>query len=86
MPSISYGKLLFILLAANLLVLGLVMMQVLPTAELFLRIRRQQQIPPKAFHWSLKPASLLNLFFLDKEIDLTTSKDTAFLGVKRRSL
>jgi hypothetical protein len=47
MPSISYGKLLFILLAANLLVLGLVMMQVLPTAELFLESRRQQQIPPK---------------------------------------
>jgi Bacterial membrane protein YfhO len=74
-PAISYGKLLLILLAANLLVLGLVMVQVLPTAELFLESRRQQQIPPQeAFHWSLKPASLLNLFFLDKEIDLTTSK------------
>ena len=74
-PGISYRKLLSILLAANLLVLGLVMVQVLPTAELVLQSRRQQPIPSQeAFHWSLNPASLLNLFFLDKEIDLTTSK------------
>jgi Bacterial membrane protein YfhO len=75
MPTISSVKVWSILLAANLLVLGLVMVQVLPTVELFLESRRQQPIPPQeAFHWSLKPASLLNLFFLDKEIDLTTSK------------
>jgi Bacterial membrane protein YfhO len=74
-PTISHGKMLSVFLGANLLVLGLVMVQVLPTAELFLESRRQQPIPPQeAFHWSLKPASLLNLFFLDKEIDLTTSK------------
>ena len=74
-PAISHGKLLSVFLGANLLVLGLVMVQVLPTAELFLESRRQQPIPSQeAFHWSLKPASLLNLFFLDKEIDLTTSK------------
>ncbi len=74
-PAISHGKLLSVFLGANLLVLGLVMVQVLPTAELFLESRRQQPIPfQEAFHWSLKPASLLNLFFLDKEIDLTTSK------------
>ena len=74
-PTISYSKLLSILLIANLLVLGLVMVQVLPTTELFLESRRQQPIlAQEAFHWSLKPASLLNLFFLDKEIDLTTSK------------
>ena len=74
-PAISHSKLLAVLLAANLLVLGLVMVQVLPTVELFLESRRQQPIPPQeAFQWSLKPASLLNLFFLDKEIDFTTSK------------
>jgi hypothetical protein len=74
-PAISYGKLLSFLLGANLLVVGLVMVQVLPTAELFLESRRQQPIPPQeALHWSLKPKSLLNLFFLDKEIDLTTSR------------
>lgn len=75
MPAISYGKMLSLFVAANLLVLGLVMVQVLPTAELFLESRRQQPIPPQeAFHWSLRPMSLLNLFFLDKEIDPTTSK------------
>jgi hypothetical protein len=75
MPAISYGKMLSVFVAGNLLVLGLVMVQVLPTAELFLESRRQQPIPPQeAFHWSLRPMSLLNLFFLDKEIDPTTSK------------
>jgi hypothetical protein len=74
-PAISRSKVLAVLLAANLLVLGLGMAQVLPTVELFLESRRQQPIPPQeAFHWSLKPASLLNLFFLDKEIDFSTSK------------
>jgi Bacterial membrane protein YfhO len=73
--SISYGKLLSVFVAAHLLVMGLVMVQVLPTAELFLESRRQQAIPShEAFHWSLRPANLLNLFFLDKEIDLTSSK------------
>ena len=73
--TLSYGKLVSTLLIANLLVLGLVMVQVLPTAELFLESRRQQLIlPQEALHWSLKPVSLLNLFFIDKEIDLTTSK------------
>ena len=74
-PTMSYRKLGCIFLAANLLVLALVMVQVLPTAELFLESRRQRPIlPQEAFHWSLKPAGLLNLFFVDKEIDLTTSK------------
>jgi Bacterial membrane protein YfhO len=73
--SISYGKLFSVLVVANLLVIGLVMVQVLPTAELFFESRRQQAIPSQeAFHWSLRPANLLNLFFLDKEIDLTSSK------------
>ena len=74
-PAVSYARLLSVFLSANLLVLGLAMVQVLPTAELFLQSRRQQPIPlQEALHWSLKPVSLLNLFFLDKEIDLTTSK------------
>jgi hypothetical protein len=74
-PTLSYGKMVLVLIAANLLVLALVMVQVLPTAELFLESRRQQPIPPQeALHWSLNPVTLLNLFFLDKEIDLSTSK------------
>ncbi|HXV81904.1 MAG TPA: YfhO family protein [Candidatus Binatia bacterium] len=73
--TISYWKLSSILLAANLLLLALVMVQLLPTGELFLESRRQQLIlPQEAFHWSLKPANLINLFVLDKEIDLATSK------------
>src|SRR5207237_8596607 len=63
MPAISYGKLLSVFLGANLLVLGLVMVQVLPTAELFLESRRQQPIPSQeAFDWSLNPEILLTLF------------------------
>ncbi len=74
-PTLSYRKMAALLLSANFLVLGLVMVQVLPTAELFLESRRQQPIPPQeAFHWSLNPAGLLNLFFLDREIDLTNAK------------
>jgi hypothetical protein len=78
-PEISLGKLLYIFLSANFLVVALVMVQLLPTAELFLESRRQQPIPPQeALHWSLKPLSLLNLFFLDKEIDLTVSRGLRF--------
>jgi Bacterial membrane protein YfhO len=73
--ELTYGKLLCIFLSANLLVLALVMLQLLPTAELFLESRRRQPIlPQEALHWSLKPLSLLNLFFLDKEIDLNTAR------------
>lgn len=74
-PTMSYRKLGCIFLAANLLVLALVMVQVLPTAELFLESRRQRPIlSQEALHWSLKPVNLINLFFLDKEIDRGTSK------------
>jgi hypothetical protein len=73
--EISLRKVLWIFLAANLLVLALAMVQFLPTLELFLESRRRQSIlPQEALHWSLKPLSLLNLFFLDKEIDLDTSR------------
>jgi hypothetical protein len=73
-PGLSYGKMLYVFLSANLLVLALVMVQLLPTAELFLESRRQQPLPPQeALHWSLSPWSLLNLFFLDKEIDPSAS-------------
>jgi hypothetical protein len=69
-PGVSYPRVFSIFLAANVLVLMLVMIQLLPTVELFLESRRQQPIPPQeVLHWSLKPISLLNLVFLDKEID-----------------
>jgi hypothetical protein len=68
--QLSYGKLLALFVMFGLVVLGLVMVQVLPTAELFFESRRQQPIPPQeAFYWSLKPVNLINLFFVDKIID-----------------
>src|SRR5205823_4483969 len=70
-PNVSYRGVIAIFFAANLLVLMLVMIQLLPTVELFSESRRQRPIPPQeVLHWSLKPMSLLNLVFLDKEIDL----------------
>src|SRR4029077_7220253 len=69
-PNVSYRRVISLFFVANLLVLMLVMIQLLPTAELFSESRRQQPIPPEeVLHWSLKPISLLNLVFLDKEID-----------------
>ena len=69
-PGVSYPKVFSIFLSANILVVLLVMIQLLPTIELFLESRRQQPIPlQEILHWSLKPISLLNLVFLDKEID-----------------
>ena len=77
--AISYGKVVALLVGANLLLFALLMAQLLPTAELFLQSRRQQPIPSQeALYWSLKPMSLLNLFFLDKEIDLTRSAGIEF--------
>jgi Bacterial membrane protein YfhO len=73
--EISLRKVLYLFLAANLIILALAMVQFLPTLELFLESRRKQPIlPQEALHWSLKPLTLLNLFFLDKEIDLDTSR------------
>ena len=66
----SYGKLLVLFVMFELVVLGLVMVQALPTAELFFESRRQQPIPPQeALYWSLNPVNLVNLFFVDKIID-----------------
>ena len=70
-PNVSYRRVISLFFIANLLVLMLVMIQLLPTIELFLESRRQQPIPPEeVLHWSFKPLSLLNLVFPDKEIDL----------------
>ena len=69
-PGVSYPRVFSIFLAASVLLLMLVMIQLLPTVELFSESRRQQPIPPQeVLHWSLKPIRLLNLVFLDKEID-----------------
>ena len=68
--QLSYGKLLVLFVMFELVLLGLVMVQALPTAELFFESRRQQPIPPQeALYWSLNPINLINLFFVDKIID-----------------
>lgn len=59
-------------IAGNVLMLSLVMVQVLPTVELLLESRRGHSIPAsESFMWSLDPLSLLNLFFPDNEVDRT---------------
>ncbi len=66
----TYRKAFFLLVAANALVAGLAMVQILPTLELFLESRGGQPITyVESALWSLHPATLMNLFFLDKEVN-----------------
>ena len=68
--NISCRKIFFLLLGANLLVAGVAMVQILPTLELFLESRGGHPITyVESVLWSLHPLSLINLFFLDKEVD-----------------
>lgn len=68
--EITYWKILSIPIAANALVVGLAMVQVLPTAELFLESRwRQPVVFSEAALYSFHPLNLLNLFFLDREVE-----------------
>jgi len=68
--AVTYVKAFLLVAAANVLLLALSMVQLLPTIELFLQSRRPNNIPyQEATAWSLSPIGLLNFFFLDKEID-----------------
>ncbi|MFQ5849495.1 MAG: YfhO family protein [Candidatus Binatia bacterium] len=68
--AVKAHKLILFLLAANVLVAGLAMVQILPTMELFLQSRGRNLISyPEGLRWSLDPLSLINLFFLDREAD-----------------
>lgn len=79
LQELSSSKVPMMFAAAGILVAGLAMAQLLPTLELFFESRRQQPIPAQeALQWSLHPSLLLNLFFLDKEIDLTTALGLRF--------
>jgi hypothetical protein len=70
--AVSVIRIVALWLAGTALMLSLVMVQILPTAELILESRRGQSIPAaEAFMWSLQPPSLWNLFFIDKEVDLS---------------
>ena len=64
------GRILGFMIASNLLMLSLIMVQILPTVELILESRRGHSIPAsESFMWSLEPLSLLNLFLPDSEVD-----------------
>lgn len=64
------GRSFLLIIAANVFVIGLSMLQVLPTVELLLQSRRPGRIPyGEATLWSLNPLYLINVFFLDKEVD-----------------
>jgi hypothetical protein len=66
----SYVKPFLLIAAANILLLGLAMVQLLPTLELFFQSRRPISIPSQeASAWSLSPVGLINFFILDKEVD-----------------
>jgi len=68
--SVSYRKTSSILIAANVVVVGLAMIQVLPTIELVLESRGP--VPDHysvASLWSLRPVSLINVFFPYGEVD-----------------
>ncbi|MFQ5902731.1 MAG: hypothetical protein ACE5JO_03485, partial [Candidatus Binatia bacterium] len=70
---ITSRRIFVFLVGANALAAGLAMIQVLPTVELLLESRGQFRIPyGEATSWSLHPSSLINLFFLDKEVDTRT--------------
>ena len=71
-PERSVARAILSLVAANLFVALLGMIQLLPTIELLLQSRRDGSISfQEASLWSLQPASLLGLFFPDKEVDIS---------------
>ena len=69
-PEVSVFRIFYFVLGANLLTVALTMAQLLPTAELIMESRRSQPIDPaEGMMWSLEPSNLLNLFFLDREVE-----------------
>jgi hypothetical protein len=70
----SLGKALVLLVGANVAVIGLGMMQLLPTGELISQSRRDQAIPAiEALSWSLHPSSLVGLLIPTVEADSSLS-------------
>jgi hypothetical protein len=67
--NVTYRRLILLFLGANILVVGLAMVQILPTAELFLQSRAHDTISYQhSARWSFHPLSLVNLFFLEREV------------------
>jgi hypothetical protein len=66
---VSRIKALLPLCWVQILVLGMAMVQVLPTAELLMESRGGNRVDySESVMWSLQPWSLLNVFFVDKEV------------------
>jgi len=71
--AVPYRRTLFLFFAANALAVGLAMIQVLPTVELFLESRGPEPLSYQvASAWSLRPVSLINVFFPYGEVDTST--------------
>jgi hypothetical protein len=72
-----------ILICAGLAVVGLTMVQLLPTGELIAQSRRDQAIPAvEALAWSLRPSSLLGLLLPTLEADSSFSFGVRLLLVQ----
>ncbi len=77
--GMSWVRPLTLIIAANVLVAAVSMVQLLPTLELFLQSRRPTSIPyQEATAWSLHPISLINFFILDKEVDASLFSGVRF--------
>jgi hypothetical protein len=69
--TLTTGRMLRVIIGANLFAAGLAMVQLLPTFELYLQSWRSEGTSfARMAVWSLAPLRLLNLFFLDKEVNL----------------
>jgi len=74
-----YARSFRILVAANVLAIGLAMVQVLPTAELFLESRGPKPLSYEvAATWSLRPVSLIDVVFPYGEVDTSIFSGTRF--------
>ena len=81
--KITYWKIFSLLFSANLLLSGLAMIQVLPTAELFFESRGRLPVSfAESPLWSLHPMNLINLFLLDKEVDPNTGHGVRLFFVR----
>lgn len=70
----SFYRNVVLLSGAGLIIVGLAMVQLLPTAELILQSRRDQPIPSsEALAWSLRPSGLIGLLLPTIEADASLS-------------
>jgi hypothetical protein len=71
MKSASAGQVLRVLVTASLVACGISMVQLAPSLELYFQSWRSGSVAyARMAAWSLDPLRLINLFFLDKEVNL----------------